>query len=194
MSNHMKKQLRRQLEEIEPLTDEEFEYIADHFEERRFKKNQFVVQKGMPVPYDYWVVNGCLKAYDIDDEGKEYVLQFALENWWISDYQAHFNQEPATIYIDCLEDCELLALKLEDRRKICQEFHKMDRFFSIKYNKGYIRLQQRVLSLISQTAEERFKKLHETKPELVRRIPKKYLASYLGLSRETLSRLDMSQL
>lgn len=189
----MKQKLRKQIEEISPLTDKEFEYIADHFEEKRFKKHQFVVQEGMPVPYDFWVVEGCLKAYAIDDKGKEHILQFAMENWWISDYQAHFKEEPASINIDCIEDSKLLALTLENRRKICREFHKMDRFFSIKFNLGYIRLQQRILSMLTQSAKERYEYLIENYPELIQRVPKKYLAAYLGLSRETLSRLDLSE-
>lgn len=188
----MKQRLRKQIEEIEPLTDEEFEYIASHFKERRFKKHQFVVQEGMPVPNDFWVVKGCLKAYVIDGNGKEHILQFAMENWWISDYQAHFSEKPASVNIDCIEDCELLSLSLENRRKICREFHKMDRFFSIKFNMGYVRLQQRILSLLKQNAEERYRTLLKEQPKLIQRVPKKYLAAYLGLSRETLSRLDLS--
>ncbi|NGP77788.1 Crp/Fnr family transcriptional regulator [Balneolaceae bacterium YR4-1] len=188
----MKEKLRKEIEEIEALTDEEFTYITSHFKERRFKKNQFVVQEGMPVPYDFFVVKGLLKAYVIDDKGKEHILQFAMENWWISDYQAHFSEKPASINIDCIEDCEMLALSLENRRKICREFHKMDRFFSIKFNLGYIRLQQRILSLLRENAEERYRNLLEKQPDLIQRVPKKYLAGFLGLSRETLSRLDLS--
>lgn len=189
----MKEKLRKQIEEISPLTDQEFEYIADHFEERHFKKHQFVVQEGMAVPNDFWVVEGCLKAFVIDSDGKEHILHFAMENWWISDYEAYFNQEPASLNIDCIEDCRLLTLTLESRRKICREFHKMDRFFSIKFNYGYIRLQQRIQSLLTQNAEEKYRDLIEKYPELTQRVPKKYLAAYLGLSRETLSRLDLSK-
>lgn len=188
----MKKYLRKQIEEIEKLTDEEFAYISDHFKERRFKRHQFVIQEGMPVPYDYFVIKGLLKGYIIDKKGKEHILQFAMENWWISDYQAHFNEEPASITIDCIEDCELLALSLDGRRTICKKYHKMDRFFSIKFNLGYIRLQQRILSLLEQNAEQRYRTLIEKQPKLIQRVPKKYLAAYLGLSRETLSRLDLS--
>lgn len=188
----MKKKLRKQIDEIAPLTDDEFEYIADHFEEKRFKKNQFIVQEGMPVPNDFWVVKGCLKAFVIDSSGKEHIIQFAMENWWITDYEAYFNEGPATLSIDCIEDCELLALTVENRRKICHKFHKMDRFFSVKFNYGYIRLQQRILSLLKQNAEEKYRNLIEEYPELVQRVPKKYLAAYLGLSRETLSRIDLS--
>ncbi len=189
----MKQKLRQQIEEIAPLTDEEFSYIADHFTEKRFKKNQFVVQEGMPVPNDYWVVSGCLKAFVIDGSGKEHIIQFAMEDWWITDYEAYFNEVPASINIDCIEDCELLALTVENRRKICREYHKMDRFFSVKFNYGYIRLQQRILSLLTQSAEERYRNLIDEFPELVQRVPKKYLAAYLGLSRETLSRVDLSK-
>jgi CRP/FNR family transcriptional regulator, anaerobic regulatory protein len=190
----MKKYLRKNFEEVDPLTDEEFDYIARHFEVRRFKKHQFVVQPGMPVIYDNYIVKGCLRAYVVDQQGKEHILHFTTENGWISDYAAHFNDRPATIFIDCLEDCEMYSLTLDGRRKICREFHKMDRFFSIKFNLGFIRLQERIQSLLTQSAEERYSLMLTENPELVQRVPKKYLAAYLGLSRETLSRVKPSVL
>ncbi len=119
----MKQLLRQQIEEISPLSDEEFEYISTHFEKRQYKKHQFAVQEGMPVSHDFWVLDGLLKAYVIDEDGKEHILHFAMEDWWISDYRAYFNQEPATLNIDCIEDCTLLTLSLENRRKICRELH-----------------------------------------------------------------------
>lgn len=81
---------------------------------------------------DYFVVKGLLKAFYTNDEGKERILQFAAENWWVSDYKSYFKKERASIDIDCIEDSELLAISLKNRNKICEEFQKMERFFRIK--------------------------------------------------------------
>ena len=131
-----------------------------------------------------------LKAYYTNDEGKEHILQFAMENWWVTDYQAHFKKEKATINIDCLEDCEILCLSLENREKLCSELQKIEHFFRIKSNFGYVALQRRILSLLDKDAKGRYEQLMELYPTLLQRVPKTILASYLGVSRETLSRLS----
>lgn len=186
----MKEALRNHIEEITPITNEEWAVISAHFTERKMLKHQFLVQKGEPVLCDHWVVKGLLKAYTIDDNGKEHILQFAMENWWCSDYNAFQNQSPATIFIDCVENCEVLCLRLDDREKICREVHSMEHFFRVKSNYGYIALQQRILSLLTQSAEERYNHLLKINPRLFQRVPKKLIAAYLGVTRETLSRLN----
>ena len=84
--------LRNQIEEHTLLSDEEFDYILSHFETKKLKKHQFLIQENETVEKNYFVINGCLKAYHIDSAGKEHILQFALQNWWITDFQAFFNQ------------------------------------------------------------------------------------------------------
>ena len=184
--------LRQQIERITPLTDDEFTYINQHFRTKKLRKHQFLIQEGELVDFDYYVVKGCLKAYHTDGDGKEYILQFGLEDWWITDYQAYFRQSPATISVDCVEGCELLCLSLHDREKLCSDMHKIDHFFRKKSNAGYVALQQRILSLLTTNASERFDQLLKTSPQLLQRVPKKLIAAYLGVSRETLSRLNNS--
>ncbi|GJM65122.1 hypothetical protein [Persicobacter diffluens] len=92
------------------------------------------MQAGTYDRFDNWVLGGCLKAFYTDQEGKDHILQFAAEDWWIADYQAYFNQTPATINIDCMEDCQLLQLSVHKREKICSEMHKMEHFFRKKSN------------------------------------------------------------
>jgi CRP-like cAMP-binding protein len=120
-------------------------------------------------------------------------LQFALEDWWITDYQAYFSQTEATIAIDCIEDCEVLSLSLHKREKICAELHKMEHFFRKKSNGGYVALQRRILSLLNSSAKERYESLLKQSPKLFQRVPKALIASYLGVSRETLSRFNSSK-
>ncbi len=185
--------LRKQIERLTPLTDEEFDYIFSHFTSKKLKKHQFLIQEGDNVLNDYFVVKGCLKAYHSDQTGKEYILQFALEDWWITDYQAYFKETPATISVDCIEECELLCLSLYNREKLCAEMHKIEHFFRKKSNTGYVALQQRILSLLNNSAKERYEQLLQLYPKLFQKVPKTLIAAYLGVSRETLSRFNSSQ-
>jgi CRP-like cAMP-binding protein len=188
----MTRLLRKHIEAIAPLTDEEFNYISSFFTAKKLKKHQFLVQEGNNVLNDYWVSSGLLKASHIDAAGKEHILQFAMEDWWITDYQAYFNQTPATISIDCIEDAELLCLSLHNREKLCADMHKMEHFFRKKSNAGYVALQRRILSLLNSSAKERYEQLLHQYPQLIQRVPKTLIAAYLGVSRETLSRLGSS--
>lgn len=184
--------LRNQIEEHSTLSDEEFAYILSHFEEKKLKKHQFLIQENDIVKNDYFVLNGCLKSYHVDSNGKEHIVQFATQNWWITDFQAYFNKTTATLYIDCIEDCELLSLSLENREKLCAEMHKIEHFFRRKSNSGYVALQQRILSMLNNNPQERYDRLLLSNPILFQKVPKKLIASYLGVSRETLSRFNSS--
>jgi CRP-like cAMP-binding protein len=182
--------LRLQIERITPLTDEEFEYILSHFTERKFKKHQYVVQNGQAVKFDYFILNGCLKSYHTDNDGKIHIIQFGMQDWWITDYQAYYNQTNATIDIDCIKDTEVLCLSYENREKLCAELHKIEHFFRKKTNARNVALQQRILSLMCNNAKERYDRLLEQYPQLFQKVPKQLIASYLGVTRETLSRLN----
>ncbi|HTG54642.1 MAG TPA: Crp/Fnr family transcriptional regulator [Niabella sp.] len=182
--------LRHQLEKITPLSNEEFEYVLSHFTEKKFRKHQFLVQNGQPVRFDYFILNGCVKSYHTDDEGKIHIIQFGMQDWWITDYQAYYNQTTATTDIDCIEDTEVLCLSYENREKLCSEMHKIEHFFRKKTNTRNVALQQRILSLISNNAKERYNNLMEQYPQLFQKVPKHLIASYLGVTRETLSRLN----
>ena len=182
--------LRQHIEEIIKLTDEEFEFILSHFEQTKKRKHQYIVQEGEIVNREYWILKGCLKSYFIDDNGKEHILQFGMENWWITDYESFVKQTKAKTSIDCIEDSELLYITSENREKLTASMHKMERFWAKKSKFGRIALQNRVLSLLQNSAKERYNLLLEQYPKLFQRVPKKMIASYLGVSRETLSRLN----
>jgi CRP/FNR family transcriptional regulator len=182
--------LRDHIRKISPLTDAEWAFVSPLFTPKKLRKHQYLVQQGDPVPCDFWVVDGLLKAYAIDEDGKEHILQFAMEDWWCTDYQAYQNKTKAEINIDCIEAGEVLCLKFADREKMCAKVQAMEHFFRVKSSLGYIALQKRIISLLKEPAEKRFHNLVKQYPQLARRVPKKDLAAYLGVSRETLSRLD----
>lgn len=181
--------LHKHINEVVELNDGEFQYVLKHFTPIHRKKHQFLIQEGESVDKEFWVVKGCVKAYFLDDKGKEHILQFGMENWWASDYEAFLHRTKAKIYIDCIEDCELLAITYDDREKLTSEVHKMERFWAKKSKFGYAALQGRILSLLKNNAKERYDLLFNMYPQLFQRVPKKLIASYLGVSRETLSRL-----
>ena len=182
--------LRKHIEEIIPLTDQEFKFILSHFDSTKKRKHQYILQEGDIASKEYWVVKGCLKSFFIDNEGKEHILQFAFENWWITDYESFVKQTEAKTSIDCIEDCELLYITYENREKLTAEMHKMERFWAKKSKGGRIALQNRILSLLKNSAKERYNLLLTQYPTLFQRVPKRMIAAYLGVSRETLSRLN----
>lgn len=186
----MHTKLREHIEKIVSLTDDEFAYIFSHFTPKKYKKHQFLIQEGEPVNYSYFVVSGLLKLVHTNASGKEYIVSFAMEDWWESDFQAFHNRAKATMSLHCLEDTEVYCLTLDNYQKLCAELQKMEHFFLEKANRGHIGSQQRILSLITSSAKERYEQLLERYPSLFQRVPKSMLASYLGVSRETLSRLS----
>lgn len=181
--------LRKHIEQIVSLTEEEFSQVLRYFTPRKFKRYQFVVQQGQLVEHEFFILDGLVKAYYVSDDGKEHIIQFGMENWWVSDYLAFLKHEKATLNIDCIEETNLLCISLSDKTKLCAELHKMEHFFRIKANFGYVSLQQRILSLLSNDAKTRYNELLEKYPSLFQRVPKSVIASYLGVSRETLSRM-----
>lgn len=181
--------LRHHIEQITPLSDEEFENIKTHFTLKKVKKNQFLINEGDEVKYEYLVLSGIFKVYYIDEQAKEFIVQFAAENWWMSDYYAFFKQKNANMVIECMEAGEVLYSTLRAREKLSADFHKMEHFYRVKLTNGYIALQQRIKLLLSSTPQQRYDEFSRLYPDLLQRIPKKFIAEFLGVSRETLSRL-----
>jgi CRP-like cAMP-binding protein len=118
-----------------------------------------------------------------------YILQFAMPTWWTTDYAALYGNTRASINIDCITDAEVLSLSNAAREKICSEVHAIEHFFRWRTNKGYVASQRRLLSLMNNDAKARYEELLNMYPQLYNMVPKQLIAAYLGVSRETLSRL-----
>ena len=181
--------LRQHFEELISLTDGEFAYIASHFTHHSFKKNDFLLHEDKIVTHEYWVLKGLLKTYLLDANSKEHIMQFAMENWWVTDYQAFFGKKKATLNICCLENTEILAITYTDKEKLCAKLPQFNTFHRQKCNMGYAAQQKRILSLLSDDTRTRYEQFAALYPSLLQRLPKRLIASYLGVSRETLSRL-----
>ena len=181
--------LKQHIGKFVTLSDEQFDYFLSLFREHVFKKGQVIIAQGDKVDREYFVLSGCLKAFYINDEIKMYILQFAMPTWWTSDYSALYNKTRASINLDCVTDAEVLSLSNADREKICGEIHAIEHFFRWRTNRGYVASQRRLLSFMNSDARSRYEELMKMYPELYNIVPKHLIAAYLGVSRETLSRL-----
>ena len=181
--------LKEHIAKTASLTDEQFDYFFSHFKPQSFKKGQTIITAGDKVDCEYFVISGCVKAFFINDEIKMYILQFAMPTWWTSDYGALYNHTKASISIDCITDAQVLCLSNQDREKVCSALHQAEHFFRWRTNKGYLASQKRLLSFMNNDTKSRYEELMTLYPELYNLVPKHLIAAYLGVSRETLSRL-----
>ena len=179
---------RRHLESYIVLNDLEFENILNYFTPKKIKKNEPVIKEGSLVVNTYWVIKGLLISSFTGDDGKEHIIQFATENCWITDQNAFYTKGKAMFNVVSAENSHVLSLSFENRERLCADMHKMERFFRKKANDSFVKQQKRLLTYMTSDAKERFRLLLEEYPTLIQRIPKKTLAAYLGVSRETLSR------
>lgn len=185
----MQQQLRQHIEHVVSLTDEEFAAVSARFSYLQFKKHELLVEVGKPVKYNYFVVKGLLKLMYTDEAGKQHFVSFAMEDWWETDFAAYYTATPATLSLECLEDTTVLCLSLADYHALCAEFSQLAHFFLHKFALNAIATQQRLLSLLTTNVKERYEQMLRKYPALLQRVPKTLLASYLGVSREALSRL-----
>ncbi|UFH33255.1 Crp/Fnr family transcriptional regulator [Chryseobacterium sp. C-71] len=171
------------------LTDEEFSVVELFFEEQHFKKREMIIKENDQVDHVYFIVSGLLKLFYTDAEAKEHIISFSMEDWWESDYAAFYTQNKATQSLQCLEDTSVLKLSFNDYQQLLTEVPKMTDFFLKKAIGGHISNQRRILSLMTMNAKEKYEQFLKFYPTLIQRVPKTVLAAYLGVSRETLSRL-----
>ncbi|MEJ7683074.1 MAG: Crp/Fnr family transcriptional regulator [Segetibacter sp.] len=139
--------------------------------------------------YTAFVEKGILRSYTVDNKGAEHILQFALEGWWVADLYSYLTNEPSLFNIDALEDCELLLITKSSWDVLLQKIPAFERYFRILIQNNLIATQRRLMGSLSETAEEKYIKLIKTYPDCVQRVPQHMIASYLGITRETLSRV-----
>lgn len=185
----MEEMLRRHIEHVVSLSDEEYAFVRQHFSIRSCNKGGMLIEEKKPVRYVYLVISGLIKLVYHDKRGREHIISFAMEDWWESDYPAWFSGQPASLSLQCIEDTQVYCLSLDSYQTICSGLHKMEHFFLHKANRGHLASQERILSFLTSTPRERYELLLRKQPALMQRMPKALLASYLGVSRETLSRL-----
>ena len=171
------------------LNEEEKALVKSYFSPKKLRKKQYLLQEGDACKYLAFVEQGLLRSYNVDDKAVEHMLQFAWEGWWISDTYSFLSGELAALNIDAIEDSELLLITLPHFEEMMLQVPRMERYFRILFQKNIISKERRLLSSISLTAEEKYLRLQHSNPEIVQRIPQQLIASYLGITPETLSRI-----
>ena len=178
-----------QLEKQIHLGTAEREAIKRHFHPRKLKKKQFLLREGDICRQMAFVEKGALFSYSTDPKGSQHVIQFAFEGWWIADLLSYFTNEPSKLYIEVLEDCYLLLLDRENQEELMKEVPAFETYCRILYQNAYVALQQRIESTIGLSAEERYTHLIGNNTFILSRVPQHLVASYLGITPETLSRI-----
>jgi len=176
------------IREFVDITTQEFEQVPGYFTVKKLKKNRVLIRAGEPVSHTYWVKTGLLLSTYVDPNGKEHIIQFAFENCWVTDQCAFYNNEKAQFTITAIEDSEMLSISFDDRERLCADMHKMETFFRRKANDSFAKQQKRMLTYLTSDAKDRYDLVMSEYPPQVKRLTKKVLAAYLGVSRETLSR------
>ena len=171
------------------LTEEEKELFSSCFKEVKIKKRQFIVQPNFIAKHRQYVLKGAFRAYVVADEGQEHTITFAIDDWWITDYNSYIFQQPATMFVVALEDSIILQLDYEKEQELKLQNHKFETFFRIVAERGLASQQRRIISILTQTAEERYENFLNKYPQIVQRVPQYALASYLGMTTEFLSRI-----
>ena len=181
--------LKKHITSKVPLTDEEFDICSKYFIQKNLKKHQFLLNEGDVCRYIGFVNSGCLREYKIDNKGVEHILQFAIEDWWVSDLHSFLSGLPATYNIDALQYSEILLLERSAREELLDNCPKLERFFRMLIESNHVATNQRISDSLSATAEERYLKFIKTYPKLLEQLPQNQIASYLGITPQSLSRI-----
>ena len=172
-----------------PLTGEEEELIKSFLTTKKLRKKQYLLQEGDICKTIAFVEKGALREYTLDENGNEHIVQFALEGWIISDLYSFLTGEPATYNIDALEDSELVLITKSSYEELLKKVPKYETYTRLNITGAYIAMQKRLTSTISASSEERYSAFNAIYPDIVQRVPQHMIASYMGLTPETLSRI-----
>jgi CRP-like cAMP-binding protein len=175
------------------LTEEEITFFTSVLRHRKIRKRQYLLQAGDTNQFENFVIKGCLRAYTVDADGQEHIAMFGLEGWWISDLYSFLTNTPATQHIDALEDSEVFSIEKSDLDKLYERVPKFNKFFLRLLQNAFVAHQKRILSKISQTAEEQYINFISKYPSIEQRVPQSQIASYLGITPETISRIRRQQ-
>jgi CRP-like cAMP-binding protein len=171
------------------FTEEEIARFNALLQVQEIPKKTFLLKEGEICHFESFVNKGCIRNYYIDEKGDEVTLQFAIENWWVSDITSFHNKVPSNMFIETLEDCEVLTLTLENKEILLKEVPKFERMFRLMVQKNLANLQQRLFQTIATTAAEKYLDFLNRYPTIPQRVAQHYIASYLGFTPEFLSKV-----
>ncbi|MEM1321818.1 MAG: Crp/Fnr family transcriptional regulator [Bacteroidota bacterium] len=181
--------LQRNLSRHISLEEREFDLFAQKLIPKRYAKQEYLHQTGEVCKYTYFVNKGLLRLYDIDDKGLEKNTLFAKEEWWVSDLYSFHSQKPGFYFLQALEETEVFQLSKHHLESLLLDIPKLERFFRILHINAFIAQQERVLFMISKSAEDRYLDFIKKYPSAELRISQRHIASYLGITPQFLSKM-----
>ncbi|MES2575737.1 MAG: Crp/Fnr family transcriptional regulator [Bacteroidota bacterium] len=176
------------------LTPQEQELFLSKTEIRQYKAKTILLNAGEVCKTSYFVNSGVLRSFNINDNIVEHVLSFACTGWWISDMYSLLSQKPGNLFIQVLEDAEIVLLSRENQEILFKEIPKLERFFRILTENSLVAHQERLMDNLSLTTEERFEKFCKKHNDLIQKVPQKQIASYLGVTPEFFSKMKSKML
>ncbi|RXG26835.1 Crp/Fnr family transcriptional regulator [Leeuwenhoekiella marinoflava] len=182
------------LKEKIALSEEAHAKLPQFFEHKTLAKKEFLLQEGAYCKQLAFVSKGLLKSYTIDEKGQEHISLLAWEGWWVSDFKSFICDEKAILFIDAVEASEVLLITHENYELMLKEIPEMERYFRILYQNSLVTKDRRLISSNSYTAEEKYKHLLELYPFIGKQVPQNLIASFLGITPETLSRIKKTML
>ncbi|AOW09233.1 Crp/Fnr family transcriptional regulator [Flavobacterium gilvum] len=171
------------------LNSQEQEFILSKTEIKHYKAKTILLNAGEICKHSYFVNSGVLRSFNINDNIVEHVLSFACSGWWISDMYSLLSQKPGNLFIQVIEDAEVVILSKENQEILYKEIPQLERFFRILIEKSLVAHQERLMDNLSLTAEERFEKFCKKNLDLIQKVPQKQIASYMGVTPEFFSKM-----
>jgi CRP-like cAMP-binding protein len=171
------------------LNDTDAQIVSAKLKEISVPKGKTILSAGQFVPYQYYVLSGCLRTYYLDSSGKEHTIQFAVNDWWISDYTAFFTGGRSILYIECIQNAVICQISKENMEILYKEVPLIETFFRVKMERFFASFQKRILSDLAMSAKDKYIRFLETYPQIEQTIKNYHLASYLGITTESLSRI-----
>lgn len=176
------------------LTQEETDYLTSLLHPKKIKRKRYLLQEGDTNKYTSFVISGILRMYSVDKNGFEHIIQFATPGWWIGDFQSFLRQKPGNMFIDAIEDSEIIQLSKAELENLFIKVPKFERFFRILAENAVASYQQRFVNSLSLSARERYQNFAELYPSLVQCLSQKFIASYIGVTPEFLSKMLNQQI
>lgn len=171
------------------FSDAELEIFDNHLQYKIVPKKTYLLQEGEICDFEAYIIKGCIRSYYIDENGFEVVLQFAVEDWWVSDIASFHDKKASKIFIETLEECELLILSNTNKEQLLDAVPKFEKVFRLMVQKNLSATQNRLINTIAKAAPEKYLEFIKLYPTISQRVAQHYIASYLGISAEFLSKI-----
>lgn len=171
------------------LTEQEVSILSTHVSSRKYLKGQYILQQGDISKTECFIVSGCTKMFYVNNEGQEYTILFSIENWWTSDLGSFISQTPSDFNVQCIEDTEIIQFSYNTIETLFTQIPKLERLFRKIVEKAFVASQKRIVRNFSMSAKQRYLEFKTSYPEIEQRIPQYMVASYLGISKEFLSKI-----